>query len=130
MSRLTFQPLCLSGYYRRVLIIFHKNDALDLLLTAGGVRYAVQRLTANTSQDGTDENRQIVEYILQHADAKSHEDERALFHVANYALQWKDVDAWKRAVEQACTDMGIGVFERYKILEACRTFSFEPVRPM
>jgi len=128
-----FHPLCVRfrllhlGYSQPVLVIFHKNHALDVLLEAGGVQYALQKLEKNALQDGTEENRRTVDHILQYADVKLLQDKDALLQTANYAVQWNDVAIWKRVVEKVGVDdnaHAIGV------LEACRVFPFEPIRPM
>jgi hypothetical protein len=115
------------GYSRPVLVIFHKNDALDLLLEAGDVQYALQRLEKNASQGGTQENRCIVDRILQHADVKLLQDKQALSQVAKYAVQWRDVAIWRRVAEKVGVD---GDAHAIEIVEACRAFPFGPIRPV
>jgi hypothetical protein len=129
-------PTCLfafltfpSVYRRPVLFLFHKDQELSLLLSAGGVSYALQRIRDNASQDKTPENVHMVEYILQNASGGNHEG--TLSAVASYAVQWKDVKIWKRVIEKAGEDEKDNLFAllgEEKISEACGTFHFDEIQ--
>ena len=107
------------------MVLFHQDDELDILLSAGGVNYALRRITRNGVRDRTPEDSKMVDYILRHVTAR---DRVTLSAVADLALQWKDAELWRRVVETSGANKDINVFGAQKILDACKVFSFEQVQ--
>ncbi|KAF9786064.1 hypothetical protein BJ322DRAFT_765163 [Thelephora terrestris] len=52
-------------YRRRALVLFPSSKQLDVLLSSGGVEYALSELEKSASEGPTEENQKIVEFIFQ-----------------------------------------------------------------
>ena len=118
-----------SVYRRPVLFLFHKDQELSLLLSAGGVSCALQRIRDNTSQDKTPENVAMVEYILRNASSRKHND--ILAAVAGYVAHWKDVKTWKQVIEKICEDDRDKIFALFgneKLFEVCCSFHLDEIQ--
>lgn len=123
ITSLTF--LFFPVYRRTVLVLFPRQEESNILLNAGGVSYAVQKLRAAGARAPTAEDRKFANYVLSQAGTR--EKITANF-MADLALRWGDSGMWRQVVKASGADKNIGVLGRDKFIGAWKRFSFEVVR--
>ena len=104
----------LAGYERPALVLFPSSKQLDVLLSSGGVEYAVAELEKSVSEGPANENQKIVEYIFRNWGKTSPEyyifDFRPSYEVptmppsevttrlTDIAVQFDDAKLWVRTI--------------------------------
>jgi len=102
-----------------------EDDATDVILGAGGVRYTLQKLRSSTSTIPTPEEKKLVERTL--GRVKTYDGE-FLAAMANFAVKWNDKDLWMKVF-----NIRIGyppIVKIEELLEGWRKFRFENVRAL
>jgi len=99
-----------------VLILFPVSKELDILLNAGGVSYAVQKLKQGQPRDPTEDDHTVSNFILGRIKGG---DKVPALAMADLAMQWNDLTMWTRVIKLGAD----------KFVTAWRAFLFESIRP-
>ena len=113
-STLRLLTILSPGYERPALVFFPGSKQLDVLLTSGGVEYALTELKQSMSEGQTKENQKIVEFIFQNWHKTPLEADTFIFcpsyevptmtpqqtatGLANIAVQSNDAELWVRTM--------------------------------
>jgi hypothetical protein len=108
-------------------VLFPVEKELDILLKAGGVSYAIQKLNRAGRKDPNEEDRRMAEYVLNRSDIRNKDIATTM---ADFAVQWGDTVMWTRVAKASGADKSVDVLGRDRFIGAWKAFSFEAVRPM
>ncbi|KAF5383237.1 hypothetical protein D9615_004868 [Tricholomella constricta] len=113
----------LDHWYRRtVLVLVHEDDAPQILFSAGGVQYALQRLKKSASDIPTSDDKDMAGRVL---NVLSANDKATATLMSDYALKWKDLGMWKTVIKKSGS---LPTFGADELIRAWKTFTFEGVR--
>jgi hypothetical protein len=108
-------------------VLFPTAKELDILLNAGGVSYALQKLKrAGPRDDPTPEDRKMANYVLARLTPR---DKISALALADFAIQWNDLAMWNQLVKASGADKNLDVIGKDKLFAGWKKFSFENVRP-
>ncbi|KAF8074847.1 hypothetical protein FPV67DRAFT_601295 [Lyophyllum atratum] len=115
----------LEHYYRRTaLVLLHEKDAPDILFAAGGVHYALQKLSKSTPDAPTADDRKMAHLVL---NVLSSEDQTAVAFMSDYALRRKDLGMWKTVTKKSGSLMKNRFGASNYIIRAWKMFTFQNV---
>jgi hypothetical protein len=120
-----FEVSSFPGYRRTVLVLFHKDNEIDVRLAAGGIAEALRKIKSSSLNHQTSEDRKMADYILRKMRPT---DTSTCCTMANFAIQTRDFDLWKRVAKITNADKDIKVLGKQRILQACQTFQFQQVQ--
>ncbi|TFK34835.1 hypothetical protein BDQ12DRAFT_612637 [Crucibulum laeve] len=114
----------LDYFYRRtVLILIREDDAPNVLFSAGGVHYALQRLAKSNSLLPSPEDRKMASLILANLSSGDTTTPKVM---VEYTLKWNDVEMWKTLTKASgCV---VSTFKAEQFIQAWKQFSFESVQ--
>lgn len=108
-------------------MLFPCTKELDILLKAGGVTYAIQKLKRSGQKDPTEEDRKIAKYVVDRVSTRDKDTTRTM---ADFAAQWNDIAMWKQVIKASGADKSFDVLGKDRFIAAWKAFSFENVRPV
>ena len=105
------------------MVLFHEDHATNILFSAGGVTYPIQKLKRSGSIVPSADDREMAGLVLN--SLKPQEKETATT-MADFAMTWNDLEMWKTVVKKSGSILS--TFGADQLLRARKTFSFEGVR--
>jgi hypothetical protein len=101
--------------------MFLKTGQLDLMLNAGGVDWALQEFKRSQSDGPSDENYQIVNFLVEKAD------KNVVPVILKTAIEWEDAELWGKIVHQQ-PDLFLGEEGYVGLCNGWKAFQLDGVR--
>jgi hypothetical protein len=106
-------------------VLFPCEKELDIMLKAGGVSYAIQKLKRAGRKVPTEEDRKMASFVV---DRIRTGDKITAQTMVDFAVQWDDIAMWTRVVRASGADKSVDTLGKDRFVGACKAFSFEAVR--
>lgn len=108
-------------------MLIPKENQVEILLSAGGVPYALKIAQSANPARLTQDDRSAAHYIIDYLGSQNDATKVAM---ADLAVRWNDLKMWKQVLASSSADKNINILRDEIFPVAWRKFSFEAIRVM